>query len=73
MDFLEQKSLTLDINSRIQRDSCSLPQILKMTAEIFNLNENLINPIETSEQKALRPKNAGLNYTQVKKYIKLKK
>ena len=44
-------------------------EIAQKTAEIFNLNENLINPIDTFEQKALRPKNAGLDISKLENIL----
>ena len=38
-------------------------------AEIFNLKKELISPIESIEQKAIRPKNAGLNISKLKGLI----
>lgn len=38
-------------------------------AEIFNLNKNLIIPIEYFKQKAIRPENAGLDITKLKSLI----
>jgi len=38
-------------------------------AEIFNLKKDLISPIESIEQKAIRPKNAGLNISKLKRFI----
>lgn len=38
-------------------------------AEIFDLNEDLIIPIESFEQKAIRPKNAGLDINKLKHLI----
>ena len=38
-------------------------------AEVFNLKKNLISPIESLEQKAIRPKNAGLNISKLKRLI----
>lgn len=37
--------------------------------EIFNYNKDLITPITTLKQKALRPKNAGLDISKLKKLI----
>ncbi len=39
------------------------------TAEIFNLNKDLIRPIEQFKQKAIRPKNAALDISKMKKII----
>ena len=36
-------------------------------AEVFNLKKELISPIESIEQKAIRPKNAGLNISKLKR------
>ena len=41
---------------------------LKCT-EIFNFNKNLITPINNIEQKALRPENAGLNISKLKRLL----
>jgi len=38
-------------------------------AKIFNYNKDLITPIEMLRQKALRPKNAGLDITKLKQLI----
>ena len=38
-------------------------------ADIFNLKKELISPIESIEQKAIRPKNAGLNISKLKRLI----
>jgi len=38
-------------------------------AELFNLKKDLISQIETIEQKAIRPKNAGLDISKLKKLI----
>ena len=38
-------------------------------AKIFNYNKDLITPLEMLKQKALRPKNAGLDITKLKKMI----
>jgi len=38
-------------------------------AEVFNLKKELISPIESIEQKAIRPKNVGLNISKLKKLI----
>ena len=38
-------------------------------ADIFNYNKDLIIPIENFEQKAIRPKNAGLDISKLKKFI----
>jgi len=38
-------------------------------AEVFNLKKELISQIETIEQKAIRPKNAGLDISKLKKLI----
>ena len=38
-------------------------------AEVFNLKKELISPIESIEQKAIRPKNAGLNISKLKRLI----
>lgn len=38
-------------------------------AEVFNLKKELISPIECIEQKAIRPKNAGLNISKLKRLI----
>ena len=38
-------------------------------AEVFNLKKELISPIEGIEQKAIRPKNAGLNVSKLKRLI----
>ena len=38
-------------------------------AEVFNLKKELISPIERFEQKAIRPKNAGLNISKLKRLI----
>ena len=38
-------------------------------AEVFNLKTKLISPIENFEQKAIRPKNAGLNISKLKRLI----
>jgi dTDP-4-dehydrorhamnose reductase len=38
-------------------------------AEVFNLKKDLISPIEGIEQKAIRPKNAGLNVSKLKRLI----
>jgi dTDP-4-dehydrorhamnose reductase len=38
-------------------------------AEVFNLKKKLISPIESIEQKAIRPKNAGLNISKLKRLI----
>lgn len=38
-------------------------------AEIFNYNKDLIIPIENLEQKAIRPKNAGLDISKLKELI----
>ncbi|MFX1383492.1 MAG: SDR family oxidoreductase [Promethearchaeota archaeon] len=39
------------------------------TAEIFNLNKDLINPISGFEQKATRPKNVGLDISKLERFI----
>jgi dTDP-4-dehydrorhamnose reductase len=44
-------------------------EIALKCAEIFNLNPDLINPIEKFEQKAVRPKNAGLNLEKLKNLL----
>jgi len=38
-------------------------------AEVFNLQKDLITPIESIEQKAIRPKNAGLDISKLKRLI----
>lgn len=38
-------------------------------AEIFNYDKNLITPVEYIEQKAIRPKNAGLDISKLKRLI----
>ncbi len=38
-------------------------------AEIFNFNKNLITPINNIEQKALRPENAGLDISKLKRLL----
>ncbi len=38
-------------------------------AEVFYLKRDLISPIESIEQKAIRPKNAGLNIRKLKRLI----
>jgi len=38
-------------------------------AEVFNLKKELISSIERIEQKAIRPKNAGLNISKLKRLI----
>lgn len=38
-------------------------------AKIFNYNKDLITPLEMLKQKALRPKNAGLDITKLKQMI----
>ncbi len=38
-------------------------------AEIFEYNINLINPVDSFKQKAIRPKNAGLDLTKLKKFL----
>jgi len=38
-------------------------------AEVFNLKKELISLIESIEQKAIRPKNAGLNISKLKGLI----
>ena len=38
-------------------------------AEVFSLKKDLISPIESIEQKAIRPKNAGLNICKLKRFI----
>ena len=38
-------------------------------AEVFNLKKELISPIERFKQKAIRPKNAGLNISKLKRLI----
>jgi len=40
-------------------------------AEIFNFDKDLITPIEKIEQKAIRPKNVGLDISKLKKFLKL--
>ncbi|MHA1376701.1 MAG: SDR family oxidoreductase [Promethearchaeota archaeon] len=44
-------------------------EIALKCAKIFNLNKNLISPIKSIKQKALRPKNAGLNISKLKRLI----
>ena len=44
-------------------------EIALKCAEIFDYDKNLIVPIEYFEQKAIRPKNAGLDITKLKKVI----
>jgi len=44
-------------------------EIALKCAKIFNLNKNLISPIESIEQKAIRPKNVGLNISKLKRLI----
>ena len=38
-------------------------------AEIFNYNKDLINPIDNLTQIAIRPKNAGLDISKLKKLL----
>lgn len=38
-------------------------------AEIFDYDKNLITPIDSIKQKAIRPKNAGLNITKLKNFL----
>jgi dTDP-4-dehydrorhamnose reductase len=38
-------------------------------AEVFNLNKELISQLESIEQKAVRPKNAGLDISKLKNLI----
>jgi len=38
-------------------------------AEVFKLNKDLITPIENFNQKAVRPKNAGLDISKLKNFI----
>ena len=38
-------------------------------AEVFDLRKELISPIENLEQKAIRPKNVGLDISKLKKFI----
>ncbi len=44
-------------------------EIALRCAEIFDFNKNLITPIDYLEQKAIRPKHAGLDITKLKKEI----
>lgn len=44
-------------------------EIALKCAEIFNLNKNLIIPLEYFKQKAIRPENAGLDITKLKNLI----
>lgn len=44
-------------------------EIALKCAKTFNFSKDLITPIETIEQKAQRPKNAGLNITKLKKKL----
>lgn len=44
-------------------------EIAVKCAEIFNYNKNLISPITSLKQKAIRPKNAGLDISKLKKKI----
>jgi len=44
-------------------------EIALKCAEVFNLKNELISQIEKIEQKALRPKNAGLDISKLKKLI----
>jgi dTDP-4-dehydrorhamnose reductase len=37
-----------------------------LCADVFNYNKNLITPIEHFKQKAIRPKNAGLDISKLK-------
>ncbi|MEE9379285.1 MAG: SDR family oxidoreductase [Candidatus Lokiarchaeia archaeon] len=44
-------------------------EIAVKCAEIFNYNKNLLSPITTLTQKAIRPKNAGLDISKLKRKI----
>jgi len=44
-------------------------EIALRCAEVFEYNKNLITPLDYLEQKATRPKNAGLDITKLKKVI----
>ncbi len=44
-------------------------EIALKCADVFNLKKELISPIESIEQKAIRPKNAGLNISKLKRLI----
>ncbi len=50
-------------------DSLSRYEIALKSADIFNLDKNLILPIENLDQKATRPKNVGLDIRKLKNLI----
>ena len=49
--------------------SLSRYEIALKCADIFNFDKNLITPIENLNQKATRPKNAGLDISKLKKLV----
>ncbi len=49
--------------------SLSRYEVALKCADVFNLDKNLILPIETLNQRAIRPKNAGLDISKLKKLI----
>ncbi len=50
-------------------DALSRYEIAIKCAEVFEHNKNLINPIESLNQVAIRPKNVSLNITKLKSFL----
>ncbi|GAG53837.1 unnamed protein product, partial [marine sediment metagenome] len=50
-------------------DALSRYEIAIKCAEVFEHDKNLINPIESLKQVAIRPKNASLNVTKLKEFL----
>lgn len=50
-------------------DAMSRYEIAIKCAEVFVYNKNLINPIESLNQVAIRPKNVSLNITKLKSFL----
>ncbi|MFX1445460.1 MAG: SDR family oxidoreductase [Promethearchaeota archaeon] len=50
-------------------DVLSRYNIAVKCAEIFNYDQDLITPVEKLHQTAIRPENAGLNITKLKKFL----
>jgi len=60
---------TSGIYHTVGKDSLSRYEMALKCAEIFNYNTNLIIPINEINQKALRPNNASLDITKLKRLI----
>ena len=60
---------TSGIYHTVGKDSLSRYEMALKCAEIFNYNTNLITPIKEINQKALRPNNASLDITKLKRLI----